>query len=448
MNRRTIAQTRLGLPSLFVGILAGCAMARVEDPEHVGRSEESLAVVAQDGFESYAPGPLGAPWSVSTNAGGASTIVVVATPDHGKVAELRGSTAADFLTASLGFSSPDPVVHLKLALKPAAGASFLFELDGAGSSLGARRIRLQRAPNSTTLVAQTAGVGSLDCGTLPSDVWSIVTLDVASSAHTFDVTINGAATACTGSATQIAAPFNGVTLMDASNDGWGGNVLFDDITVSSDANPPCTPPATPPATVLTDNFDAVALGALGAPYAITQSSARASTVRVVTATGHGRALQLHGSTASGQFVIADRAFSSSQTDIEFDFAIRPNSGAAFVVALEGAGASLSARRIRLQRAPNSSTLVASTDAGNLNCGTLTSNAWSSVALSVHTQSAQHTFDVRINGQATACTGSATGLGTPFNGINVMDASNAGYGGDVLFDDFVVTATGAPSGSCP
>ena len=112
------------------------------------------------------------------------------------------------------------VVMLEL---PAAGASFVFALGGAGTSLGARRIRLQRAPRSSTLVAHTAGAGSVSCGTLPSGAWSDVELAVhtQSSPHTFDVRINGAATACTGETTEMSAPFSSVSDMDASSAGWG-----------------------------------------------------------------------------------------------------------------------------------------------------------------------------------------------------------------------------------
>jgi hypothetical protein len=69
---------------------------------------------------------------------------------------------------------------------------------------------------------------------------------------------------------------------------------------------------------------------------------------------------------------------------------------------------------------------------------LAPGAWSTVTLRVHAAAATHTFDVLVNGARTTCTGLATGLSAPFTGLNVMDASNAGFGGSVLFDDFLVT----------
>jgi hypothetical protein len=53
---------------------------------------------------------------------------------------------------------------------------------------------------------------------------------------------------------------------------------------------------------------------------------------------------------------------------------------------------------------------------------------------VHAATFPHTFDVLINGTPT----NFTGLSTPFTGLNVMDASNDGWGGTVRFDDFVTT----------
>src|SRR5262249_24319784 len=137
--------------------------------------------------------------------------------------------------------------------------------------------------------------------------------------------------------------------------------------------------------------------------------------------------------------IASREFSSSATEIQYDVAINPSAGASFVTAFNGAGSSLGARRIRLQRAPGSSTLVAQTSpSGTHDCAALSSRVWSTVTLRVHAAALPHTFDVLINGAPTSCTGLTTGLSAPFTGLNVMDASNDGWGGVVQFDDFLVT----------
>jgi hypothetical protein len=152
------------------------------------------------------------------------------------VLDLQGSTTTgDFLIASRSFSVAATEIQETFAINPSAGSAFVTAFNGAGSSLGARRIRLQREPGSTTLVAQTVPSGTTNCGTLASGAWSTVTLRVHASAqpHTFDVLVNGAATSCTGLTTGLSSPFTGLNVMDASNENWGGSVLFDDFVVST-----------------------------------------------------------------------------------------------------------------------------------------------------------------------------------------------------------------------
>jgi hypothetical protein len=203
--------------------------------ETVGKVSQGLTSVLTVNFESSPLGPLGAPWAISS--AGASSAAIIGTTDHGKALRLRGSTASGaFLVGALGLSSTASDINVRVDIRPNAGASFVWAVQGAGSSIGARRIRLQRAPNSTTLVASTSPSGNTDCGPLASNAWSTVTLVVHAqqcAERTFDVLINGLATSCTGLATGISAPYNAVSVMDASNLGWGGDVLFDNIIVNA-----------------------------------------------------------------------------------------------------------------------------------------------------------------------------------------------------------------------
>jgi len=188
-----------------------------------------------------------------------------------------------------------------------------------------------------------------------------------------------------------------------------------------------------------EDFENTKPGPLAAPWSVT--SAGASTAVVVATADHGRVLDLRGSPASGDFLIASRSFSSPATEIEYSVAINASAGSSFVTAFNGNGASVSARRIRLQQDPGSTTLVAQTSiSGTTPCAALTPGAWSTVTLRVHATAATHTFDVLVDGAQTKCTGISTGLSAPFTGLNVMDASNAGFGGSVLFDDFLVNAS--------
>lgn len=188
--------------------------------------------VLHEDFEDDALGSLGAAWTVSS--AGSGSVSIANTRDHGHALLLQGSrTVGEFLTASLAISSSSTDITTQVDIKPASGASFIWTLNGAGSSLGRRRIRLQQEPGSTTLVASTAPSGNTSCGTLPSGAWSKVTLIVHTVPGTFDVLIDDASTACSGVAAGIQPPFNSVSVMDASNDGWGGIVRFDDIDVTT-----------------------------------------------------------------------------------------------------------------------------------------------------------------------------------------------------------------------
>lgn len=192
-------------------------------------------------FESYALGPLGAPWSVSFNTGpdGASTARIVSiaaqSPVHGKVLLLNGKTSPAYLIASLPLSASAPDISVAFDVEPASGASFVWGFHGAGGSIGSRRIRLQRGPGSTMLVAQTVPSGTTNCGALASNAWSKVVLTVHTQLfpHTFDVAINGVPTACKGTPANLSPPFSQVSIMDASNEGWGGKVWFDNISVTT-----------------------------------------------------------------------------------------------------------------------------------------------------------------------------------------------------------------------
>ena len=218
----------MSIRSKVIAITTGLFMAVF------GGTAGADTTIFSETFQTTPTGPLGAPWSISS--AGASTAVVVDTADHSRVLELRGSTTlGDYLIASRNFSAPVTEIQYSFAINPSAGASFVTALNGAGSSLGARRIRLQRAPGSTTLVAQTVPSGTNNCGTLASGVWSTVTLRIHATTlpHTFDVLINGASTSCTGLTTGLSTPFTGLNVMDASNDGWGGSVQFDDFLVTT-----------------------------------------------------------------------------------------------------------------------------------------------------------------------------------------------------------------------
>jgi hypothetical protein len=197
-----------------------------------GLAPQMSTTVLHEDFEDDAVGSLGAPWTISSS--GTGSVSIVSTTDHGHVLRLQGSTTEGyFLIASRPISSSSNDITVQIDIKPNSGASFIWSLHGAGTSIGRRRIRLQMAPGSTTLAAQTAPSGTTNCGTLRAGVWSRVTLIVHASRGAFDVLINGAGTSCTGVSAGIQPPFNSVSVMDASNAGWGGTVRFDNINITT-----------------------------------------------------------------------------------------------------------------------------------------------------------------------------------------------------------------------
>ncbi len=190
------------------------------------------ATVLDEDFEDDALGALNADWTISS--AGRGKVSIVNTTDHGHVLQLQGSkTTGEFLIAIRAVSSSSTDLTTQVDIKPSTASSFIWTINGAGSSIGRRRIRLQQAPGSTALVANTVPSGDTTCGSLPANAWSTVTLTIDTVSGTFDVSINGAPTSCTGITAGIQPPFNSVNVMDASNQNWGGTVLFDNMSVET-----------------------------------------------------------------------------------------------------------------------------------------------------------------------------------------------------------------------
>jgi hypothetical protein len=195
----------------------------------------AATTVLHEDFEDDALGPLGPPWTISSSGTGSVRIVSTTDPNHGShVLRLNGSnTEGHFLIASLPISSSAADITTEIDIKADPNASFIWILNGAGSSIGRRRIRLQQEPGSTTLVSNTVPGGNRSCGELPVGTWTRITLMVHTVPRTFSVLIGGEATACTDLSTGFQPPFNSVSVMDASNAGWGGTVRFDNIDVTT-----------------------------------------------------------------------------------------------------------------------------------------------------------------------------------------------------------------------
>jgi hypothetical protein len=231
-NIQHVRSTLLALALLFGLGSPVWASDVVDHGVLLGGAKPTLTTVLHEDFEDDALGALGAPWTITSAGGGSASIVN--TTDHGHVLRLVGSSAeGSFLIATRVITSSSPDITTAVDIRPNSGAAFIWTLNGAGSSIGRRRIRLQQTPGSTTLESNTVPGGTVSCGALPSGAWTRVTLNVHTVSGTFDVLIAGAPTSCTAIATGLKPPFTSVSVMDASNIGWGGSVRFDNIDVTT-----------------------------------------------------------------------------------------------------------------------------------------------------------------------------------------------------------------------
>jgi hypothetical protein len=189
--------------------------------------------------------------------------------------------------------------------------------------------------------------------------------------------------------------------------------------------------------ILGVNFDSYSVGPLGSPWSqMPAASLTDSRAAVASASGHGKALSLQGSTAYGDYLTAKLDMSVS-SNIVASVDVNPSASAAFVWSVHGQGTSTYKRRVRLQRWPGSNRLIATASpSGDVDCGALASGRWTKLTIAIRAGSPS-TFDVLINGNPTACQGLQTWVRPPFTSVQIMDASNASWGGQVLFDNIAI-----------
>lgn len=156
-----------------------------------------------------------------------------------------------------------------------------------------------------------------------------------------------------------------------------------------------------------------------------------SDARVIASVAGGYAgLELDGGTELGAFAIATYYPASTSGDVAAAFTVTPDPGSAFIYSLKGTGTGYAYTHLRIERAPGSTDLRAATTTGIVTCGTVPSGTATAIGISLAT--AAKRFSITIDGAPTACTNLTTKLGAPITGFEMMDASNAGYGGVVRF----------------
>jgi hypothetical protein len=165
------------------------------------------------------------PFLAATASSGTSSATELSASQGGPGMVIHGGTELGSYYLAMYNATTPADATARFTVKPGTGAAFVYILRGTGSSYIKRQLRLERLPGSTTLQA-AATTGVVACGSVASDKPTNVALVFHPASQTFDVLIGGAASACTALPTRMGAPVVGFSLMDASNEGYGGEVEF------------------------------------------------------------------------------------------------------------------------------------------------------------------------------------------------------------------------------
>jgi hypothetical protein len=144
----------------------------------------------------------------------------------------------------------------------------------------------------------------------------------------------------------------------------------------------------------------------------------------------GAALRVDGGTQLGSFAVATYRYGAAGATTA-EWTVSPADGATFAYGVVGNGATYARRQLRFERVPGSTELQVNAATGIVKCGTLASGRATAITVVID-PTPPTTFDVLMDGAATACSHVPTTLQMPLVGFNMMDASNEGYGGVVEF----------------
>ncbi len=388
-------------------------------------------------FEDYANGNLGFPWGLQLS--GDTTMVVgdlVAADGSGKVAYQTGGEDAeggDFLVAQYNFNEQNDDVWVSFDVSVAdSGVDFGFRtvLEYYGYAYPQTQLVVE---NATVKALNFTTSAMVNCGTLTAADWDNVAVLYNYNSGTYDVNLNGSATACDNvpaNATQY--PAYGLQVIDWTDDTYGGVATFDNFHGEIDGG----------ADMFDVDFTAYSDGPLGAPWAIVEEdgTSEANIVTLVAADGSGKALELDGGTTItiADYVLATLGFTSTAGDLdvyfdvfyddtmtEFGFRTMQNP---FTGATPGAQLVVEAGYLSAYDA---------TPGTYVDCGALTVSTWHTVE--IHHTYAAKTYAVWVDGAESLCVGLQTGsvpFNGPFNGIQLIDWSDEGFGGDVIWDNLL------------
>jgi hypothetical protein len=176
-------------------------------------------------FEDYSPGPLGAPWNISSGGASTASIITISKDGSGQELFINGGTAdGDYLYATYTFGSLDFDFSISFDYWYASGASGRFDVDQSGGSIEI----LSSIGGGDRMYANAT-----DCGAVSPDSWIKVTYLIDNAASTYTVLLDDAATDCNDIAFQVGGyPLAKLSCMDEFNAGRGGFIYWDNIVIA------------------------------------------------------------------------------------------------------------------------------------------------------------------------------------------------------------------------
>ncbi len=196
--------------------------------------DDTVGDIFEEDFESYTNGPLGSPWYEIFQGGISTHTVVALKAGSGKVMlQTGGTTAADYIGSELDFTNTAADLQVDFDVWIESGAEFGFRIYSYDDTFGQYFDEVQLSYDDTT------GLRAVDwslpdyvnCDSITSETWSTFTIDIDFDDGEFDLLINGSLTSCNGLGMHWADgnPMGSLSVIDWSDDGYGGIVKFDNI---------------------------------------------------------------------------------------------------------------------------------------------------------------------------------------------------------------------------
>jgi hypothetical protein len=217
---------------------------------------------------------------------------------------------------------------------------------------------------------------------------------------------------------------------DAVDDDAADDDTTDDDTTDDDATDDDTADDDTTGPLVDINFDDYALGPLGPPWTVDAHGTSTATIQTILKTGSGQELHIHGGLTTDDYLIAGYQFGPADfsINVSFDYWHDAGDSGRFDLAETGASIELIARM-----GSDDSLFV-----NGVTCAALNADQWYNIGFAVDYSAA--TYDVLLDGAATSCTGDAFMVGGyPLGWLYFEDEYNDGLGGDVYFDNLLVTA---------